>query len=339
MALVSIIVPVFNAEKYLERCIKSIIKQTYKQIEIILVNDGSTDRSKEICKYYEEALDSISFFTQKNSGPSVARNLGLEKAKGEFVSFIDADDYIEENMIEEMVKSILENKCDLVLCDHNIIKDNFIIKKSSLFSEQGKKDVIELRKRLLTTDELNSPCDKLYKMSIINENSIRFPVDIKYGEDTIFNLMYVDMAMKAYYINKQYYNYVSHQSSSSRKISHDHLDMYFKQYNIKQLYLEKWNMVNPLLLKGIILLMLSNISAFIFLSVKSKRILENKEFFKAIYTNTQWYDAVQNVRFYDLKLIPRSYRIIAFFVIKKNLLGAIISAKLLFYLTVLIRSK
>ena len=113
--LISIIMPVYNAEKYLNRSIESIMNQTYNNIEIILVNDGSTDNSLEICTSYQEKDNRIKLINQANKGVSFARNKGIDEATGDYIMFIDSDDYVEKNMIEDMVSKITEDDIDLVI--------------------------------------------------------------------------------------------------------------------------------------------------------------------------------------------------------------------------------
>lgn len=112
--LVSVVVPVYNAETYLDRCLDSILAQTYKNIEVILINDGSSDRSEEICKAYSLKDSRCSYYFQSNAGPDYARKSGVLRAKGEYITFVDADDYVEKNMIECFMRHMAENDYDMV---------------------------------------------------------------------------------------------------------------------------------------------------------------------------------------------------------------------------------
>ena len=117
--LVSIIIPVYNTEKYLSKCLESVINQTYKNLEIILINDGSTDKSKEICESFAKKDKRIQILNKENSGVSSARNHGMRLAKGQYIAFIDGDDYAEENYIEELLKNLKQTESDCVLCGYN----------------------------------------------------------------------------------------------------------------------------------------------------------------------------------------------------------------------------
>ena len=113
--LVSIIIPVYNAEKYLQKCLDSVISQTYTNIEILLINDGSNDGSKQICEDYEKQDNRIKLFTCLNSGPAFARNLGLSKATGEYIMFVDSDDYVSHEIVEKLVMAIEKNDGDVAV--------------------------------------------------------------------------------------------------------------------------------------------------------------------------------------------------------------------------------
>ena len=126
MIKISIIVPVYNTEKYLGVCLDSLISQTYKDIEIICVDDGSTDNSLQILNDYAAKDSRIKILTQKNQGPSVARNLGLEKAKGEYITFVDSDDWVSIDMCEKIYSKAIDTNADLVLFPHSRVTNTNI---------------------------------------------------------------------------------------------------------------------------------------------------------------------------------------------------------------------
>ena len=113
--LVSIIVPMYNSEKYIERCVKSLISQSYKNIEIVIVDDGSKDNSLQLIKDYANKDSRIKVYTQSNQGPSVARNTGLDNSTGKYIMFVDADDFIEHNMFKNLVDIIKVNRVDIII--------------------------------------------------------------------------------------------------------------------------------------------------------------------------------------------------------------------------------
>ena len=121
--LISVVVPIYNVEKYLKTCIETIIKQTYKNIEIILVNDGSTDNSLQICNEFKEKEKRIKVINKKNGGLSDARNIGLKKAKGKYICFIDSDDFINEKYIEELHSLIIKNNAQIAICSFENVNE------------------------------------------------------------------------------------------------------------------------------------------------------------------------------------------------------------------------
>lgn len=191
MPQISIIVPVYNAEKYLGRCIDSILAQSFKDFELILINDGSTDSSQEICDKYSLFDNRIKVISQENSGASSARNTGLSKAVGEFISFVDADDYIDTDFLQSLISVQARYNADLICCGHVKVVPNGAICKKREYPEM----FFEIRnfgemlnKGLLTLQK--SPCTKLYQMSIIEKYSIRFIQGAITGEDEIFMYSY-----------------------------------------------------------------------------------------------------------------------------------------------------
>ena len=167
--LVSIIVPIFNVDKYLEKCIKSIINQTYRNLEIILINDGSTDNSYQICKKYSEQDSRIVLIDKQNGGSASAKNYGLKIAKGDYISFVDSDDFVELDMIEYMVNTIKKFNTDIVQCEFvNLYKNTTAF---------GQEDIVEITidakefLSLFLTQWKNSLfCNKLFKMSFLHIN-------------------------------------------------------------------------------------------------------------------------------------------------------------------------
>lgn len=129
---VSIIIPVYNTQKYLKRCINSIIDQTYSNLEIFLINDGSTDNSLEICKEYEKIDERIFIISGENHGVSYARNIGIRKATGEYLYFADSDDYLETDAIEKMIQGFEKADCELIIAGYNEVENEEKIVKKKL---------------------------------------------------------------------------------------------------------------------------------------------------------------------------------------------------------------
>lgn len=193
---ISVIVAIYNCEKYLDRCIESILNQTYSNLEIILVNDGSTDGSLNAIKQFAKKDNRVQFVDKKNGGQSTARNIGLEIATGDYISFVDADDYIELNMFDIMISSIKNGDYDICICGINYVYKNKFMKL-----QPEKYDSLKIS---LTDRLMSSPCNKLYKKSIVK--NVRFPNNLKY-EDLYFNLIVYAKSLSIKRIDDILYNY------------------------------------------------------------------------------------------------------------------------------------
>lgn len=182
----SVIIPVYNAEKTLCRCLDSLIDQKYERAEIILINDGSKDQSGKICREYAEKHSCVKYIEQENAGASAARNAGLNIASGEYITFVDSDDYVENTYFSELDKY----DTDFVVFAHKVIRGENIVEyhfASGLMNAETNTDVIfEVLK-----NRLAGPCNKRFKKSIISRNKLSFHDDLIIGEDFIFGLEYM----------------------------------------------------------------------------------------------------------------------------------------------------
>ncbi|MFV9551019.1 glycosyltransferase [Algibacter sp. PT7-4] len=214
---VSVIVPVYNVEEYLERCLQSILKQSHKNLEVILVNDGSKDSSGLICDNIKETDSRIKVIHQKNGGLSAARNTGLKYATGDFISFVDSDDWIELSMYEDLLNYAVKYNLDIVECDIQSTMDP-VIKRTPNFIVQTKE---ELALRIIKNQQF-SVCRRIYKKDVILKK--RFIENYIY-EDMMFTSSLLCNLDKVGYINTPYYNYFIENTSS---IMHG-------SYNVKNL--------------------------------------------------------------------------------------------------------
>lgn len=228
---ISIIVPVYNARNTLSRCLDSILQQTYTQWECILVNDGSTDESEKILEAYAGKDERIRVIHQENQGVSTARNEGIRNATGEYVLFIDSDDYVLETYLEKILQELFrESETAFVWTSINIVSSSGRQMKYCSVPEHTKKlsrkDVYKLSKYGL----LNSPYCKLYKRSILQENRILFPCNIHIAEDLLFNLQYLDAIQDQpiVVLEDVAYQYVRYEGSLDNRYIPDYWELHQK---------------------------------------------------------------------------------------------------------------
>ena len=223
--LVSVIIPVYNVEKYVEKCIKSVLNQSLKSIEIIIVNDGSTDKSKDIVTKISTMNNNIKVINQKNNGLSEARNVGIKSARGKYIFLLDSDDYLEKHVLENMVNRAEKDDADIVIGKFNFVYENNDRKKSSVnwLDESLLVNNVEAIKELLLLEKFQfHACGKLYKRELFKK--IYFPKN-KYFEDlaTTYKLIY--KAKKIVYINESCYEYLIRKGSiCNSSFEERHLD-------------------------------------------------------------------------------------------------------------------
>lgn len=240
MPEVSIIIPVYNVEKYLLRCLESVKNQKFINIEVILVDDGSTDKSGNICDEFCKSNDRFSVIHKKNAGLGYARNTGLDYASGKYVLFIDSDDYIEANMIENMMQDIKEANADTCIGGFKRIYDKTTIVQQNRFAgctfenEEIKNEVLV---RMLGVDKIKndfiemSVWKVLFSLDIIRHNNIRFPSEREFiSEDIIFDLEYYMYSNKLVMSHDTGYCYCDNDGSLTTKYRPERFDMQKKMY-------------------------------------------------------------------------------------------------------------
>lgn len=211
--IISVIVPVYNVENYLIKCLESLLNQTFEDYEVILVNDGSTDRSGQIAEEYAKAnQEKFIYISQKNKGLSEARNKGMAYARGKYICFVDSDDYVEPNYLKELYACAQIDDADLVFCAFQSVDEHGNILKKVFENgyETQKTYRVSERKDLLLTQ--NAAWNKLYKRSIIKENNLTFTSGAWY-EDLRFVKKYMFFASKFVYCDKILLNYLIRQGS------------------------------------------------------------------------------------------------------------------------------
>lgn len=225
--MISVIVPVYNVEKYLHKCVDSIINQTYKDLEIILVDDGSPDNCPKICDEYAQKDNRIKVIHKENGGVSSARNVGLISAQGEFVQFIDSDDFIKEQMIEKLISSLHETSSDIVVCRAITYYDSGKekIQKNDKWEEVLNRDDAA---KLIFSEMNNAMWNKLFKKELAE--GILFEEGRTFGEDPYFLAQILNKSKKVSFVSEELYYYRQRENSiTSGKFSEKRFDqVYFK---------------------------------------------------------------------------------------------------------------
>lgn len=221
MAKLSVIMPIYNAENTLTRAIESVLQQTFSDLNLILVDDGSTDQSLSICQSFAQKDKRIIVIHQKNSGPSAARNAALEIVTGDYVAFVDADDHLEPQMYETLINAFLTDGSTLVMCGY---QREFVFNEKPVRSQKisfpsisisNKEQLKEFFNDLYLRNYFHLVWNKIYSFRIIQENYLRFPVNINNGEDLIFNLSYIPHVNRIQIYEDVLYHYISNDSIQS----------------------------------------------------------------------------------------------------------------------------
>lgn len=223
--LISIIVPIYNSEKFIERCIISLISQTYNKIEIILINDGSKDLTASICKkYMRKYAKKIVYIERENKGRSYSRNEGIKLAKGKYILFVDSDDYLKLDACQKLSEMIRQNNFDIIVFNYLEISEQNINERK-----------IKNKNTLLHYNNYVTYCwNKIFKKEHILENKISFPEDINNSEDFYFSFLALAFTKNVGYLNEELYNYVQHGENSIFNIKnrYDTLKMFEKLYKV-----------------------------------------------------------------------------------------------------------
>lgn len=249
----SIVIPVYNVENFLPDCLNSLKNQTFKDFEVICINDGSSDNSLDILNKYQKNDSRFIVISQENQGQGIARNKGIDLAKGEYILFIDPDDFIENNTLETLYNSFIETNADIIQFDYSTCKENCELKKREFFS----KKIYKNSKYLIKDNDIFnwhkakeknlfgislSAWDKAYKASHIKRNNIKFAPN-KHSEDHIFSISANLLADKILYLQKPLYNYRLRAGSSVNKASNDNFCI-FENIELLKDFLIKNNFYN-----------------------------------------------------------------------------------------------
>ncbi len=320
--LISIIVPIYNCEKYVKRCIDSIINQTYKELEIILIDDGSTDNSLDVINEYRKSDSRIKVFSHPNSGVSYTRNFGIGVANGKYLSFVDSDDILDLGLYETFYKILeIHKDSDLIQCGYNVFNDPDLLVDSKFIPEHL--DIKSVSENDIYSNQLNimnlrkSPPDmiaisvwaKLYLSSIIKENNIRFREDLHMFEDGIFTIQYLNFTKKACLIKEKLYYYrVMPNNSLTQKMDVNKLEQNLICMEcLKKFFVDRgidYNNEEAFIHFSFGSIM-SYFKAYLFHKNCNLNEHDRKAKFKSVYNNQ---DFVNSIRKIDRKCLPDKYR-------------------------------
>lgn len=248
---ISVIIPVYNAKFFLQDCIQSLLSQTLQECEFIFVNDGSSDNSKEIIEEFQKQDNRIILINQENQGISGARNTGVEVSKGEYIGFLDNDDFVKEDMFEKLYLSAKEFDVDVVVSKTILGRDGKYIIKNSIFPVNIVYNQYFIQSKiipsLLRVEDLFAVWNKIYKRTLVISNYVRFPKGRVIEEDNMFNIQAFNKAEKVVFIDYSGYYYREVATSESRRtIENDYFNKalqkyhfdYKKEYNLSISYAE-----------------------------------------------------------------------------------------------------
>lgn len=252
MKSVSVIVTVYNTEKYLTDCLDSIINQSFEEYEVILINDGSTDSSESICKRYEAEYENIKYIRTENCGPGAARNRGIAISEGEYICFIDSDDYILPEFLQELYTKIKNQRLDCVCCgavyktSHISEEVHHIYGDSVLEREQIESEIIaSLLNGSKNSTGLSQCWNKMYRADIIKGESIFQDERLTFAEDWLFNIKFFKAAEKIGFIDLCLYVYVRRQSSLSTSFkSKDILNGVYISEDLHELFPDRYKRID-----------------------------------------------------------------------------------------------
>lgn len=245
--MISIIIPIYNVSQYLNECIQSVVNQSYKDFECVLIDDGSSDGCEMICDQWAQKDSRIKVIHQSNQGVSKARNRGIAEAQGEYITFIDSDDWIDPNYLNELFQPIEKYNVDLVVCGlqqqyNNGTFQNYSYKTGIIkIEKQFTNEFTDINKQFL----LFGPVIKLYRKSIIQKHNIHFPPEYTYGEDLLFNYSYLEYVKAIYIVDQCLYHYRiigSGTLSSIKRINQFEID--YAQWNILKNFFYRKNLWN-----------------------------------------------------------------------------------------------
>ena len=243
LARVSIIVPVYNVEQFLPKCLDSLIGQTHSDIEVILIDDGSTDGSLDICKRYASKRDNWIVISKPNEGQGIARNIGIKTATGEYIIFVDSDDWIEKDLCQEVAQQLKASNADFANFGLDFVTpQGDVIKQIVKFRQQFLSGEQIFHRALIDSDVLSISWNKMYRKSIFENEQIVFP-PIRANEDIYFSRAVSQSSKACIFIDRVFYHALVRPGSTSRSMSEE---IYYATRELLRYEEQRFNLTNPL---------------------------------------------------------------------------------------------
>lgn len=332
----SIIVPIYNSEKYISKCIQSVLNQDFKDFELILINDGSTDKTQAICENYSKSDERITLINKKNGGVSTARNRGLKISKGKYIVFIDSDDYVQTTLLSDVKAANDEYDADVYLHSidtkeiESLLGLNNSRDKYILIDEEKISSIMPI---LIKRRLINPPWNKMYSSKIIKENDILFNEGLSISEDALFNYQYFSNLKKMLIIKKNLYNYYDYNPVSLTHIYNPEKYEMMIQVNNELQCLVKHNMNFSACLNAANYIRIKAIYSSLFDLINNDEV---KEYEKNLLYNKIFQT---NEKFSFKEIDEFSFKILALVINSKNKNLLKIFSKLVFLLNNIIRSR
>ncbi len=244
MDIISVVIPMYNSEKTIRHCLQSVICQTYNNIEIIIIDDGSTDASQQIVNEFSEKDPRIKYVRQPNGGVSRARNHGIDISEGRFICFIDSDDAVQKDYIQMMYEKISEIKSDFVICGYKEIEGEIAVDRLLADEDINKLQGTPKMDLWILRSFISAPWAKLFSMEIIKKHNLCFREDMTIAEDQYFNYHYLTYCKKISYINSPSYVYYNNVGGLSHKKTRQCFENEVENLNYKIKYMETNHIVN-----------------------------------------------------------------------------------------------
>lgn len=338
MAKVSIIVPVYKVEKYIRQCVDSLINQTLKDIEILLVDDGSPDTCGKICDEYANKDSKVKVIHKQNAGVSAARNDGIKAATGEWIMFVDSDDWATPDMCEIAYNTAIKNKVDIAMFCNFYNYENIELKHKSAPKEiitDNKKDIeifqqcvfhrgyMDFIEENVRYEGLTAPWSKIFKAELIKNNNISFNLNVRGTfDDGLFMLETLEHAKKVSFNNLFLYHYRKTDTSITQSFKEKQLEVYERIYKEIEKFLEKYNkkeIFREAYYARIILYLVHAIKIYFFNKLNPNNMKQKKNKLKRVIETMPYKEAIKNV---DINRLDKTQRIFVF-LLKHNLISLV----------------